>query len=242
MDESKRKRLKYDDLTGMKFGKLTVESEPIIKCSRVFYLCRCDCGNTKMIRGDCIATGNTRSCGCMLRDGKNKPGYVGENEYSVDGDTVHVKLSNTNEEMLCNLSDWESLKKYRWAKGSAGYAKTTQWENGKCSNYTFHSLVMGKMDMLVVDHINRNRLDNRRVNLRFVTPQVNVLNSRITSNNTSGVKGVSRIASINRWRATIFVDKKEKNLGQFKTKEEAIAARREAEKKYYEPLLKMAGG
>ena len=60
---------KFLDLTGQRFGKLTV-----IKFSkdvqsgnrkRKYWLCQCDCGNTKEVRTDCLTSGNVKSCGCL---------------------------------------------------------------------------------------------------------------------------------------------------------------------------------
>lgn len=55
----------FIDLTGQKFGKLTVES-PGNKASNgsLKWVCRCDCGNIKQIRGDKLRSGETKSCGC----------------------------------------------------------------------------------------------------------------------------------------------------------------------------------
>ena len=60
---------KFLDLTGQRFGKLTV-----IKFSkdiqsgnrkRKYWLCQCDCGNTKEVRTDSLTSGNVKSCGCL---------------------------------------------------------------------------------------------------------------------------------------------------------------------------------
>lgn len=81
------------------------------------------------------------------------------------------------------------------------------------------------------DHINGNRTDNRLENLRAVTKQENARNTCIRSNNTSGFNGVSLDTNSGRWHAYIGVggDKRRQSLGQFDTKEEAVAARRAAE-------------
>lgn len=61
------------DLIGKKFGKLTiikrVEND---KNNRTQYLCKCDCGKEKIIRGSSITSGNTRSCGCLSGRGWKK--------------------------------------------------------------------------------------------------------------------------------------------------------------------------
>lgn len=82
----------------------------------------------------------------------------------------------------------------------------------------------------VIDHVNGIKQDNRLVNLRAVSQCENARNARLFTTNTSGVVGVSFDARDNRWHAYIGVGKNHRqSLGHFKTKEEAIAARRAAE-------------
>ncbi len=83
----------------------------------------------------------------------------------------------------------------------------------------------------VVDHINRNTLDNRRENLRVVTIQENLWNQRRGSNKT-GHTGVS-IAYKGKYSAQIKVNYKKIHLGIFNTIAEALRARRKAEREYY---------
>lgn len=64
---------KFKDLTGMKFGKLTVleRAEDYVQPSgrhRIQYKCLCDCGNEKVILGDNLSCGYTQSCGCLQKE------------------------------------------------------------------------------------------------------------------------------------------------------------------------------
>lgn len=80
-----------------------------------------------------------------------------------------------------------------------------------------------------VDHINGNRLDCRRSNMRVGEERLNHRNrSVLPSNNTTGVQGVYRTKS-NRWEAKIECDGKSHHLGTYSTKDEAIVARRAGE-------------
>jgi len=79
-----------------------------------------------------------------------------------------------------------------------------------------------------IDHINGNRADNRIFNLRNVPHKINNRNNKKNKNNTSGVCGVHKIKS-GRWKAQIMVDGKSIRLGIFETKQEAAAARSDAE-------------
>lgn len=83
-----------------------------------------------------------------------------------------------------------------------------------------------------IDHINRDRADNRWVNLREATNQQNQLNVGLRSTNGSGVTGVSWDKRKHRWYATITVDGHMKNLGRYEDIADAIAARQAAEARY----------
>lgn len=88
-----------------------------------------------------------------------------------------------------------------------------------------------KPDNAYVDHINRDKSDNRRTNLRFVSPQESALNMPLRRNNKSGVKGVCSTKD-GRYRAYITVNGKQKSLGWYDTLEEAADARRKGEQLY----------
>lgn len=80
----------------------------------------------------------------------------------------------------------------------------------------------------IVDHTNRDRVDNRIENLREATRSQNMHNSDKRARNTSGFKGVFFHTRLQRWHARIMIDRKEKHLGSFHTAEEASAAYQEA--------------
>ncbi|WP_181425564.1 HNH endonuclease signature motif containing protein [Methylobacterium sp. B4] len=82
-----------------------------------------------------------------------------------------------------------------------------------------------------IDHINGNKKDNRLANLREVAELENSRNQPLRKANTSGVHGVRWKEQINRWIAFIGIDGKFIHLGNFLTRAEAIAARRQAEAK-----------
>jgi len=82
------------------------------------------------------------------------------------------------------------------------------------------------------DHINHDRADNRICNLRLVTHQENARNQKKRKTNTSGHCGVHFKKERQKWQARICTNKKERHLGYFTNKAEAIAARKAAEIKY----------
>jgi len=83
-----------------------------------------------------------------------------------------------------------------------------------------------------VDHINGDGTDNRLCNLREVTFSENSRNTKRNSRNTSGVTGVSWSESRQKWCVSICVKGKTISLGRFKEFDDAVTARKEAEKLY----------
>lgn len=104
------------------------------------------------------------------------------------------------------------------------------------NKYKLHRLVWlyktGSWPKDQIDHINRNRSDNRFSNLRDVTNAGNKKNTTRRKDNTTGVTGVTYFKDCKMWRARINVDNKRVSLGLFQDKESAAIARAEAEKKY----------
>lgn len=93
--------------------------------------------------------------------------------------------------------------------------------------------VYGEWPKLSIDHINRNRADNRISNLRDVTSKQNNQNAGKRSDNKSGHPGVYWYKPYNKWRAQIKHNQKKIHLGYFTTIEDAVSARKAAEKLYW---------
>jgi hypothetical protein len=94
-------------------------------------------------------------------------------------------------------------------------------------------VIMQPPDGMEVDHWDHLPLDNRRSNLRIVTPNENSRNRRTRPNNTSGQPGVSWHEVASKWFAYINVDSKRINLGYYEYYEDACRVRRDAEVKYF---------
>jgi hypothetical protein len=117
---------------------------------------------------------------------------------------------------LIDNEDFDYLSQWKWHIDSKGYAVRTI--NDRKYSLARQILKLPKDDKLEVDHINRVRLDNRKINLRIVTRSENLLNRGIQKNNNSGFKGVSWSKTANKWRTTF----KGVHLGYFISKEKAI--------------------
>lgn len=118
--------------------------------------------------------------------------------------------------------DFEIFIHYTWNIDNGGYpSASVNYASGQ--RMRAHVLFMGQApEGLEWDHENRDKLDNRRFNLRLVTHSINSLNRQPRSDNQSGVTGVCFING--KWRAYGYT-KKYISLGTFSTIEEAIAAR-----------------
>lgn len=116
--------------------------------------------------------------------------------------------------------DINKIKQYRWYLDGGGYAV-----NKSSKKILFlHRLVLGSKKGFITDHINRNKLDNRKKNLRFVNYHQNSMN-RMGNKNIYFHRG--------KWKAMIGFNGKQKYLGRFINKKDAIKARNKAELIYW---------
>lgn len=90
------------------------------------------------------------------------------------------------------------------------------------------NIIMGLPNGIIVDHINGDSLDNRRINLRIATNAENLRNRGKNKNNTSGFKGVIYDKKAKNWRASIMKNGKTYHLGGYNTKIEAAIVYNEA--------------
>ena len=92
---------------------------------------------------------------------------------------------------------------------------------------------MGPGNDTIIDHINHDKTDNRKCNLRPISGNENQWNAKKASNNTSGVTGVFWDSSRQRWLASLFCNGKTHHLGRFDSFDDAVAARKAAEEKFF---------
>lgn len=100
-----------------------------------------------------------------------------------------------------------------WCLSSNGYAVHYTKIDGRRKTLYMHRLIMDAPRSLQVDHIDRDRLNNQRSNLRFATRSQNQANKNIQINNTSAYKGVSW--NKGKWEARIRLNSTRVNLGRF---------------------------
>ncbi len=137
-------------------------------------------------------------------------------------------------------ADWPLVRNLTLYRSNNGYVYFSVWDGGRSLPQVLHRLLMAAPEGTHVDHINGDQLDNRRNNLRVVTPQLNQVNRKhLNRNNTSGVRGVAHRPDLSRrkpWHAQITVGRRNHYLGMFATSKEAVAARQAAEREFYGEL------
>jgi len=159
--------------------------------------------------------------------------YRDRNEFLKIEDIYEIFLydmdANVINKAIIDLDDYERCKRMKWAyDSSTGYTTTTQADGKKLY---LHKYIFGDCKIFV-DHINRNKLDCRKINLREATFQESAMNQSLRSDNTSGIRGVSYYKRDGTWEAYIRLNKRI-GLGRFANIENAIIIRLKAELKYF---------
>lgn len=197
------------DLTGQKFGSLTVVEDAGYKNGYKLQ-CRCDCGKNHVAYKYNITSGKTKSCG-----------HCYSNSYSLSDDGSHIIMTFPNEtKILIDVDDYKRVSTYTWHRTTWGYAETCV--DGK--PIILHRYIMNAPNKLQVDHINLDKSDNRKSNLRLATHKENKRNVGLQSNNTSGVKGVRYYKARSKYVAKIKVDGQHIHLGYYTSILEAACA------------------
>ena len=138
---------------------------------------------------------------------------------------------------LVDNEDYEWLNQWKWSffprggKRGGGYAVRKEKKSMKV--IFMHREVLELNQGEFVDHINNDGFDNRKRNLRVANHSQNGANIRCFSDNKSGRKGVHWHKGINKWIASIRVNKQAIHLGSYLDFDKAVSAREQAEKKYF---------
>jgi hypothetical protein len=224
--------MRLKDLTGQKFGRLTVKYRgENDNSNKAQWWCECECGNPDLIlaRGSDMLSEKVLSCGCLQKEnariaGKKNKKY---NKYDLSGE-YGIGWTSKGEEFYFDLEDYDKIKDYCWYK----YTHKSGYSQLRTSDGTvMHQLVSGKKYQ---DHINRNAFDNRKSNLRDASRSQNNMNRGTNKNNKSGITGVYKHSKDkNCWCSCIRINGKQTHLYYGTSFEEAVKARLQAEKEYY---------
>lgn len=176
------------------------------------------------------------------RHGQEGFGYFGrhpnsrQNNYRIEGSVAYIETNGGD--VIIDKDKLEEVLRYNlWRVSIRGDVTSSKSKNINkkpvITCYKLHRVVTGAGNDMEVDHINHNRLDNRRANLRVCTHAQNGRNLPLKKNNASGFAGVRWDRFRNKWSARIKVNFQEKHLGRYETIEEAISARLFAEQHYF---------
>lgn len=208
------KKLKEVNI-GDKFGSWTVisESDKTDSSHNKYYTCKCECGTIREIVRNKLTSGHTKSCGC-----KRKKDMTGK----VVKDLLFIEPVRA-----------ETSGRMVWKRKCL-----------KCGRYC-ERLISRARDVGTCGHHNqengRTLKENTKKLIRVENTCVQSLAQRMSKNNTSGIKGVSWDKQRGMWKAQITFKGKNYYLGRYDKKEEAAAARKEAEKEVFWPIIKKYG-
>lgn len=137
-----------------------------------------------------------------------------------------------NTVFLIDARDLPLLDGKMWCMNNHGYITRKQ-------NIKLHRIIANAPQNMTVDHINGNKADNRRSNLRICAQAENSRNVRTSKSNTSGYKGVWWHCQNKKWRASITLNGKPIHLGLYDDKIEAAKAYNKAAIRYHGEFAKL---
>lgn len=151
----------------------------------------------------------------------------------IDGYYGRYLISNTGK-VRSNFSN----KILKPAIGKWGYLFVTLFLDYKGTSKFIHRLIAeyfipNPNNYEIVDHKDRNRINNSISNLRWVDKAANIMNCSLSKNNKTGVNGVYWVKAKKKWRAEIMINYKKIHLGYYEEFSSACFARRCADAKYW---------
>lgn len=208
-----RKRL---DLTNKRFGKL-VALYPELKNNRTYWYCKCDCGNFTSVQVSCLTKNITKSCGCLQKKATKTRRQIKEPD---------KKLLNRKFNLLTVI-------------GFNGYKLICKCDCGNIIEifpsdiYNNHIKSCG---CLKKSKASRRMNNINKTVFKENTNIYRIASKKLSKNNTTGEKGVFKTKK-GYYVAMIGFKNKKIYLGSFTSFQKAVQARKEAEEKYYKPIL-----
>jgi len=201
------------DLTGQKFGRLTVISEAEKRGYERMWLCRCECGVEKEIMQDNLRGGHTQSCGCFHKEQVAKKA----SKHGMANDPIHILWRSINDR--CKPTNKHTKDYY-----DRNIHVCDSWKNSFWSFYWWCKF-SGYKKGLQIDRKNNDK-GYSPDNCRFVTNRQNSLNKRrIRSDNKSGYEGVYWHKKLSKWHTRIMIEGQHIHLGRYEELEDAVNAR-----------------
>lgn len=149
-----------------------------------------------------------------------------------------IKLTRGVSTVVDN-EDFEPLNKYKWFLGTLGYACRTVRRKGiKSTTIYMHREILKTPDGYLSDHIDGDKLNNRKSNLRVCTSQQNHFNQKKTRG-VSKYKGVHWNKRDARWIAKLKYNGKTISAGSFKSEEQAALAYNRKAASYFKKFARV---
>lgn len=140
--------MKFVDLTGQRFGRLTVIKRVENNGKKVMWLCRCDCGNETTVFSGYLRNGDTKSCGCLsndkLRERRFKHGESRKTRlYNI---WLHIKHRTSGKANEKRTKKWYTDKNIKMCEEWSDFRNFRDWANAN-----------GYDDLLTIDRIDGNK-------------------------------------------------------------------------------------
>lgn len=168
-------------------------------------------------------------------------------EYRDNYVAIFVEYKDKQYECLVDIDDYENkikllgTKIFMYENGYCYFCVQKNKQNKKIKLHRYFMDVVDKEDV-VIDHINRNPLDNRKCNLRKGNTILNTYNRDYSSNSISKVKGVSFNKAMQKWRGQVQVNGKRIYTEPYKSFETCVEVTEELRKQMYEEYRKTLKG
>jgi len=208
------------NLIGQKFGRLiVVANKKVDKGCPTKWICKCKCGALVTVKGKSLKRGDTKSCGCLVKDTNIKinttHGMTGSPEYRIWCLII---------QRCTNLNSF-SYEYY----GGRGIKVCKRWL--KFENF-FKDMGLRPNKLLTIDRTDNNKGYYKK-NCCWATRTEQSHNTRIFKKNKTGVKGVFWDKESNRYRVSIGINNKRICLGSFINLDDAANARKDGEIKHW---------
>lgn len=149
--------------------------------------CKCVCGREVVVLRSSLRSGATKSCGCMSNALRSKA-LQKVNKYDTKGDVTYGYATNDGTQFTIDTDDLDLVKDFGWMRAGTGYLVHRSGNK----MLLLHRMVTGAGDGLVVDHLNHDKTDNRKSNLKVCTQKENCRNKKDIPKGIFEVKRGSR--------------------------------------------------
>lgn len=209
----------FIDITGQNFSRWIVVKRNKSVNKNTMWECLCSCGVIRSVNGSDLKSGKSKSCGCYnleeIIKRETTHGMTGTPIYKTWRE-MHTRCYNKNRKSYIDYGGRDINICERWLKFENFYADMGEKPKGM-------SIDRKNNDGNYEPSNCRWATKQQQINNRRSSDKWNFKNSPL-STNISGIRGVSWCKRDNKWMASICINKKQKNLGRFDTKEQAANA------------------